>query len=125
MCNFRAPAQLPSFEQLLTDLGHPDAPTLARFLDVSIRTVYGWKKAGACPRPVRLALFYESTWGQSLVATDAANGAMYARNLAASLEREAGALRARIARLEKIADFGAANAPTLQAPGPIGAVALP
>lgn len=122
---FRAPKHLPDLAQLLHELGNPEPAALAKHLDVSVRSVYGWKKAGTAPRPVLLALFYESQAGQSMVATDAHNGAMYARGMAAGLERENAALRARIARIEAIADFGSANSPTMEALRPIGVSALP
>jgi len=109
---FRAPRQLPPLDLMLQDLGAPAADT-ARYLDVSLRTLRGWKARQQAPRPAMLALFWESSWGASLVASTAHNGAIYARGLADSLARENAALRARIARLEALGDFGAANSPMM------------
>ena len=110
---FKAPAHLPSFSMLLQSLGDPSAQDVARFLGVSLRSFYGWKRADVAPRPIMLALFYESEWGRSLVDAEATNAARVARGLVGSLERENANLRARLARLESLAQFGSANAPTL------------
>lgn len=84
---------------------------MARALGVSERTVYAWQAAGAAPRPAHLALFWESRWGASVVAAEAVNGERWARGLVHALEREKATLRARVAYLERVGSFGAANGP--------------
>lgn len=101
---------------MLSDLGQPPADVIARALGVSVRSVYGWQSRETAPRPVLLAIFYQTRWGQSAVAADAVNGARVARALADSLERENATLSARVAYLERVGQFGSANAPTLARP---------
>lgn len=83
-----------------------------RALGVSVRSVYGWRRTGRAPRAALLALFFWSRWGQSLVDAEAVNAARVARGWAQALERENQALRARVQRLERLGDFGSANAPS-------------
>lgn len=111
---FRAPRQLPSFESMLRDIGQPTPAVLGRHLGVHERTVYTWQAKGEAPRPVMLALFYESRWGRSLIATEAENAARWARGHVEALQREVSTLHARIAYLEAVGSYGAANEPTLQ-----------
>ena len=66
------PAKLPHLHTILDNLGLPDKQ-VARFLDVSPSTVKRWRIAGQAPRPVMLALFWETDWGRSAVACDAVN----------------------------------------------------
>lgn len=107
---FRAPVSLPPFDLMLADLG-ARVPEVARFLDVSQRSVYTWKAAQQAPRPAALALFWESRWGTSLADAMAFNDAQVFRCLVGSLERENAMPHARIARLEALGEFGSANAP--------------
>lgn len=106
-----APKNLPTWPQLMADLHHPSARELARFLDVSERTVYGWKARAHAPRPVLMALFWESSYGRSLADCDLFNTVSVWKNLSESLRLENENLRRRIARLEQIGEFGTANAP--------------
>lgn len=101
----------PPLSYLLDDLFTRDAAAIARHLGVTVRTLERWKASDDAPRAALLALFYESRWGYSVMQTTAHNGELYARQLAQSLTRENAMLRARIARLERIGDFGAANEP--------------
>jgi len=110
---FLAPRQLPPLDAILHDIGQPSAGVIARALGVSERTVYGWQAAGLTPRPAHLALFWETSWGRSQIEAQAVNGERWARGLAQSLQRENATLQARVAYLERVGDFGAANAPTL------------
>jgi len=108
----RSPASLPTVFQLLDDLKLP-VPVLARHLGVGERTFWQWKAAGVMPRPAAIALFWESSWGQSLADTTVHNGAMYARQELRFARVQIQRLEARVARLERLADFGSANAPVL------------
>lgn len=113
---FRAPRQLPPLDALLSDLGQPGADVIARALGVTSRTVRRWLADGQAPRPAMLALFWESTYGRSQATADAHNAAMWARGEAAALKRENATLAARVAYLERVGQFGSANAPTLAPP---------
>ena len=120
---FLAPRQLPPLEALLADLGQPAPPVVAQALGVTERTVYGWTAKGAAPRPAALALFWETRWGRSVVDAAAVNGQRVYMGLAQSLEREVHTLRARVAYLERVGNFGAANGPLFLGespqPGPL------
>lgn len=108
---FKAPTQTPPLGLMLSDLPCSDARALARHLGVSARTLARWIAADAAPRPVMLALFWETRWGLSVAHCDAVNGERVALGLARALQAETAMLRTRIARLEETGDFGAANAP--------------
>lgn len=114
---FRAPtaAGLPPFSFLLHDL--PASPHQgARHLGLTTRTTKHWLKAEQAPRPVMLALFWESRWGRSAADTEAANyGAVYYR-LAMGLQLENEVLRLQIQQLQDLETMGAANGP-VYAPG--------
>ena len=108
---YLAPRTIPALSQILPDLGNPSPREIARYLDVSERTVYGWKAADLAPRAALLALFWESSYGRSALDCELHNAAMVYKQLSESLNHEAQTLRLRIARLEKMGDFGSANAP--------------
>ena len=82
---------------------------------MTLETLKRWKAADHAPRAALLALFYESRWGYSLVATTAHNGEIFARQECDSLKRTNAALRVRIARLEALGNFESANDPILKA----------
>lgn len=98
---FRAPSRagLPAFSTLLADL--PASPAhIARHLDLSPATLARYAASEQAPRPVMLALFWESRWGRSAADTDAHNAAAAQFQRAAALERENAALRRRLVQLE-------------------------
>lgn len=103
----------PPLSTMLDDLTTKDPASIAQHLAITTKTLERWKAADDAPRAAMLALFYETRWGSSLVYTTAHNGRMYAENQVRGLQAENATLRTRIARLEKIGDFGAANAPRL------------
>lgn len=107
------PAKLPHLHTILDDLGLPDKQ-VAHFLDVTPKTVDRWRKAGQAPRPVMLALYWETRWGQSAAYTDAVNyGRMqYMQCLALKLQIKR--MQAQINKFEQLlAESGnsSANAP--------------
>ena len=110
---FRA-THTPPLQYLLDDIFERDLNKVAAFLGVTPQTLKRWQRQDNAPRAALLALFYESRWGYSLMYTTAYNGEMRYRQLAQALERKNAALLLRIERLERLGDFGAANAPTLQ-----------
>ena len=109
---FRA-THTPPLSFLLDDIFERDPSKVARHLGVSLATLKRWQRTDDAPRAALLALFFESQWGYSLVATTAHNGELFQRRIADALARENAALRVRIARLERLGHFGAANAPSL------------
>lgn len=110
----RAPTQTPPLSFLLDDV--PARPAqVARHLGLTLRTLERYRAAEQAPRAVMLALFWESRWGVSLADTVAFNGARLALQQVQCLERENAMLRGRIARLERLGQFGSANDPVLSA----------
>lgn len=107
----RLPRHLPTLHALLADLGYPKPAELAEALDVHPRTVRRWMLAGEAPRPVLLALFWVSRWGQSAMECDIYNDVMLRLGIARSLAEESERLAGRMAHLAGIADFGSANDP--------------
>jgi len=108
---FQAPTQTPHILTLLDDLPTRDDKLIARHLGVTARTIARWRDQEGAPRMAHLALFWETRWGLSVAHCHAVNGERVALGLARSLERENATLRTRIARLEEMGDFGAANSP--------------
>ena len=103
--------RLPSFEQLLGALPDQQPGAICKYLDITPQTLRRWRAAADAPRMAKLAMYWETPWGTSLVASTAHNGAMYARAEVDGLKRENSMLRGRIERLELLGDFGAANQP--------------
>lgn len=105
------PAYVPALPLLLSDLGNPEPAAVAQALGLTARTVTRWGVAGDAPLAARLALFWVTRWGQSAVDAAAVNDARMYAGLALCLRGERDALRARVAHLELLSDFGCANAP--------------
>lgn len=103
---------LPTFQQMVEDLGSPSASVVARALGVHKRTVERWSRRGYAPRHVMLGLFWLTRWGRSelncKLERDAATWAGYS----SALKTENEALRRELARLLSAGDFGCANAPS-------------
>ncbi len=107
----RAPRQLPPFSLLVADL-QAKPREIAKHFGVTERTFWAWKKADRAPRPVMLALFWESRWGRSLADTTAFNEASMYRAQVQGLEREIHRLSNLVYRLDKLADT--ANSPVFK-----------
>ena len=112
---FRAPTQagLPPFTFMLEDLP-VRRPVVARHLGISDRTLERYAATQQAPRPVMLALFWETRWGRSAADVEVHNRASVHRQHANGLAKENAALRRRIQALENElarADTGAANLP--------------
>ncbi|MEZ2296488.1 helix-turn-helix transcriptional regulator [Variovorax sp. RCC_210] len=107
---FRAPRSLPALSVLIEASAHrPEA--LARYLGVSPRTFARWRARGAAPRPIELALYWESFYGVQHIEADAFNAARQSAAEAAAWKRECERLAGVVARLETEYDWGSANAP--------------
>ena len=59
------------------------------------------------------AMFWETCWGHSTLNCDLDNTVSRYKQLANALQNDNNTLRARIAYLERVSDFGAANQPLL------------
>lgn len=108
------PKRLPTFGEMLIDIGNPHPKEIAKVLRVTERTIWRWKAADEAPRSVMLAIFWTTRWGRSEVDAAAQNDAIRFAGLARCLQDELDAIRARLARVAKIGDFGSSNDP---APG--------
>lgn len=111
---FRAPrtANLPHLQSLMNNIGHaPDA--VARFLELSPSTICRYIKDGQAPKPVMLALYWESSWGLGHVNADAVNNARRYYSEATILRRKICLLEQQIQALEAERDGRhiAANSP--------------
>ena len=110
-----APRQLPDLGLILDDLRRPGAAAIARHLGITENTFYRWQRGEPMPRPAHLALFWETSYGQSVQHCQAVNTAAVYKGLADSLQRENAGLRTRIAYLERVGRFDTANAPIFSA----------
>ena len=88
---------------------------IARYLGISTRTLRRYITDDQAPRAVLLALFWRTRWGISEIETRAQNDAARYYSWAMTLERENRQLRAKIERLQDMADFGSANRPLFRA----------
>lgn len=107
----RLPLTVPPLSVLLGEIGAPSVGAIAHALQVSERTVYGWKANDDAPRTALLALFWLTKWGVSTVEANAHNDALNAQRIARLREIEADELRENLRHIERIADFGSANDP--------------
>ena len=108
------PKYVPPLSMMLAGMANPKPRELARALGVTERTVRRWLCADHAPRTVMLALFWLTRWGQSAVDCHTHNSATLSAAVAANLRHEVETLNAKVARLARLGDFGAANDP---APG--------
>ncbi|MEG2045786.1 MAG: hypothetical protein RR100_02955 [Comamonas sp.] len=117
-----APRSIPSFNQILPIIGNPHPRRLAKYLGVSERTIYQWKKTDKAPKAVCLALFWESSYGQKTIDCALFNSMQAHKLLSESLKRNIGNLEARVRYLEKNGSFDSANEPFLTpVPNPVSA----
>lgn len=98
---FRAPygVQMPSLLTMLDDLPH-NVPMLCKHLDISRTTLDRYIKAEGAPRPVMLALFWETRWGVSQINCQAVNDAMQHAGYSSMLRQQNAKLKDAIKRLE-------------------------
>jgi hypothetical protein len=107
-------ADIPSLEFMLADLGNPPAQLVAKALGVSLRSVRSWIARGYAPHATMIALFWHTSYGRSLIDVELVNTARMFAQLASSQAREMNNLKARIAHLETIGQFGSANSPFVE-----------
>lgn len=104
---------------LLDDL-HATPAEVAKFLQVTERSVWRWLSEGSAPFPVLAALWHETPTGRHVSALDVGNELVLHRGLAQAHEKAHAAAVDTLARLLAIGDFGAANDPVLNGPPPPG-----
>ena len=93
------------------------AAQVAKHLDVSERSVLRWLAENSAPRPVLLALWYETPEGRAHVTGHSEFGMQTLRGLARSAQEASSVQAAQVARLLAISETGAANDALLLAPG--------
>ena len=91
---------LPTLAVMLDDLGRPHPATVAKALEVDIKTVRRWQKAGTAPRTVLLSLYWITRWGLSHLDADLFNAAQAYRQLSEAQGREIARLAASLATSE-------------------------
>lgn len=115
------PKSIPSLGLMLDDIGCGSGrkvKELAKALGVSERTVWHWRAQGRAPRPVMLAIFWLTQWGQSAVNCKAHNDAVMYAGYVGALQTELDGLKTKLGKLANLGDFGSANDPVPGARGP-------
>ena len=113
-----APKHLPPLAALIEDLGNPSAIVLAKHLGVSKRSVQRWLLTATAPRPVLLALFWDTRCGRAAVECRAVNDARLQAALARCHRDEARARLVEIEHLLSVGNFGSANQPLMTVDAP-------
>ncbi len=109
----------PDLRALLDDLQATPAE-VAKFLQVTERSVFRWLAEGSAPFAVLAALWHETPAGRHVCALDVGNEVLIYRGLAQAHESACNTKTLQLERLLAIGDFGAANDPVLQGPPPGG-----
>lgn len=109
---FHGPKATPALSMLVQALGSPHPRAIARHLGVHERTVYAWQAQDNAPRAALLALFWETPWGRQWENAISVNDARAQAQLADSRRSTIERLERRVAYLERVGQFGSANAPT-------------
>ena len=99
---FKAPtdSKMPSWEMMRDNLG-ASIPALAKHLGLAPSTVWRYNKVRHAPRVILLALFFETCWGRSLIATESENELRIMRSMVRCLKDENCILHKQIALLER------------------------
>lgn len=105
------PGQIGSLSVLI-DAIQASRADVARHLGISTRTLNAYAGSDHAPRAIKVALFVESGYGRQQINASAHNDAVMWAGMADCLRREVATLQARVAYLERVGDFGAANAPS-------------
>lgn len=104
--------------QLLDALRQPPAAVVAHTLGLSLRTVRRYNLNGRAPLAVRLALFWLTPWGRSLIDAQATNDARLAVAYLEALKRQVAELEDAVRYLHALNTSGAANDPLSSPPTP-------
>ncbi len=106
---FKAPKHIHNLQLLLADLPTQDDARIAAHLGLSADTVRRYRLTNRAPRPVALALFWETRWGRSVLEVDQVNTDRMRQNALAAARAELGILRRQVQRLAPLARLGSAN----------------
>lgn len=115
---FRSPryASLPHLHTMLDDIP-ATTEQIAKLLGLTPATIERYRREGQAPRPVMLALFWETKWGRATADCEAVNWAASSHQQAQILKRENARLVKQLLTMEteisKQKD-GAANGPLFQ-----------
>lgn len=112
----RLPRQLPPLSLILEDLGRPSPAAIAAAIGAAERSVRRWIATDHAPRSALLSLFWLTRWGMSVVDSEAVRLADLHIALARSRQSELDKLRGVLGRVLRLADLGAANDPSIEAP---------
>jgi hypothetical protein len=100
---------------ILDDL-HASPLEVSKYLHVTERSVWRWLSDGSAPFAVLACLWHETPRGRESAACDVGNELVIQRTLAKSSGAAHAAMSARMARLVRISDTGAANDPLASGP---------
>lgn len=118
---FRSPtgSHLPDFQTIVGDL--PQSPRqIARHLGITERTLRKYLRRNDAPRPVLVALFWETRWGRSAADCEAAAYGALQASYAQAMKRQNAELQKQIDVLVDHLDqaaSGAANSPVFRVGG--------
>lgn len=101
---------------LITDLGATPL-AVAKFLQVTERSIWRWLAEETAPWPVLALLWHETPHGRHVAALDVGNELVIVKGLARSLTDQATQQAAQLCRVLAISNTGAANDPLLRMPG--------
>lgn len=128
----KQPKSIPSLDDMVVDIGRPSIKDLAKSLGVDESQMATWLKANDAPRPVLLALFWLTQWGQQWVYADVYNLANIHMSMNGVLQKEltrerevSKRLRIQLEKLGTLGDFGSANDPVTGVSGPGPSPAAP
>ena len=115
---FRAPypAHLPHFSYVLDNVPG-SIEQKARLLDIAPSTLRKYRQQGQAPRPIHLALFWESVWGiRTIEITSANQASTYFASYQAAKRENARLVKQMLSLEEEINAHknGAANSPVFQ-----------
>lgn len=106
---FKAPKHIHNLQLLLADLPTQDDARIAAHLGLAPETVRRYRLTNRAPRPVALALFWETRWGRSVLDVDQVNADRMRQNALAAARQELATLRGQVQRLAPLARLGSAN----------------
>jgi len=101
---------------MLDDI-HASTEQIAKLLGLTPATIERYRREGQAPRPVMLALFWETKWGRATADCEAVNWAASHYQQAQALRRENERLVKQLLTLESEIskqNVGAANCPLFQ-----------
>jgi hypothetical protein len=105
------PKHTPTLSMMLEELGNPSAAEMAKALGISEQTARTYKARNSAPRPVMLALFWVTSWGQQWAYSAAHNDADAQAGMAQALKYHCAELEKRIHDLIALNQYGSANEP--------------